>query len=111
MLFIYGDEGAMADATPEQNQAVADEYEAFTQSIRTSGQFLDGDPFLPTSTATTVREGGGQKAGGPAVATTPQLTAYYKVETKDADEAVALAARCPGAKYGAVEVRQIMEFD
>ena len=53
MLLIYGDEAAQAHATPEQGQAVADQYEAFTQSIRSSGNFLDGDPFMPTTTATT----------------------------------------------------------
>ena len=83
MLLIYGDESAMASATPEQNQAAADEYEAFTKSITTSGNFLDGDPFMPTSMATTVSAGGGSEigtTGGPAVTTSPQLLAYYKVE-------------------------------
>ena len=55
MLLIYGDEGAIAHATPEQNQAVADEYEVFTKSIVESGNFLDGDPFLPTGTSRTIR--------------------------------------------------------
>ena len=41
MLLIYGDQETMAQATPEQSQAMADEYEVFTQSIRGTGQFLD----------------------------------------------------------------------
>jgi hypothetical protein len=109
MLLIYGDEGAMAHATPEQNQAVSDEYEAFTQSIRASGAFLDGDPFLPTTTATTVT--GAAASAGPAVSTSPQLIAYYKVKADDPDDALALAKRVPGAKYGSVEVRQIVQYD
>ena len=113
MLLIYGDESAMAHATPEQNQAVADEYEAFSRSIRSSGNFLDGDPLLPTTTATTVAANGdGIGAnGGPAVTTSPQLIAYYKVEADRPEQAVDLAKRVPHAKYGAVEVRQVVQFD
>jgi hypothetical protein len=113
MLLIYGDEAAMAQATPEQSKAVADEYEAFTQSIRSSGQFLDGDPFLPTKTATTVHGNGTgiDTAQGPAVTTSPELIAYYKVEADGLEQAVELAKRVPGAKYGSVEVRQVMTFD
>ena len=113
MLLIYGDEAAMQHATPEQNQAVADEYEAFSQSIRSSGNFLDGDPFLPTTTATTVSANGSGigSAGGPAVTTSPQLIAYYKVEADGPEQALELAKRVPHAKYGAVEVRQVVRYD
>jgi len=113
MLLIYGDEQATAHATPEQLQAVGDEYEVFTKSIVESGQFLDGDPFLPTGTATTVtvRDGQTETADGPVVTTDPQLIAYYKVEADGPEQAKALAARVPGARYGAVEVRQVVVFD
>jgi hypothetical protein len=112
-LLIYGDEQAMGHATPEQIQAEADAYEAFTKSIVATGQFLDGDPFLPTGSATTVRvrDGRTDTSSGPVVVSDPQLVAYYKVEAESADQAVELAARIPGARYGAIEVRQIMQFD
>jgi hypothetical protein len=113
MLLIYGDEGAIAHATPEQNQAVADEYEVFTKSIVESGKFLDGDPFLPTGTSRTIRvqDGRTEASDGPVVTTDPQLMAYYKVEAESPEEAEQLAARVPGARYGAVEVRQVVVFD
>ncbi len=112
-LLIYGDEQAMSRATQAENQAVADAYEAFTKSIVESGTFLDGDPFLPTSSATTVkvRERGTDANAGPAVVSDPQLIAYYKVQADTAEEAIALASRIPGARFGAVEVRPIMQFD
>jgi hypothetical protein len=113
MLLIYGDEAAQVQATPEQNQAVADEYEAFTKSITTTGNFLDGDPFLPTSTATTVAASGSGigTTSGPAVTTSPQLLAYYKVEADGPEQAIEMAKHVPGAKYGSVEVRQVVKFD
>ena len=113
MLLIYGDEQAQAAATPEQSQAVADEYDVFTRSIVESGNFLDGDPFHATSESKTiqVRDGRVESADGPAVTTAPQLTAYYKVEATGPEHAAELAARVPGAKYGVIEVRPVVHFD
>jgi hypothetical protein len=112
-LLIYGDEQAQAHATPEQNQAVGEAYEVFTQSIMGSGNYLDGDPFLPTSTATSVsvRDGETKTSSGPVVTTDPQLIAYYKVTADSPEQAVDMASRIPGAQWGAIEVRQIMQFD
>jgi hypothetical protein len=114
MLLIYGDEAAQAHATPEQGQAVADEYEAFTKSITTSGNFLDGDPFMPTATASTVgpKGDGIGTSAGPAVTTSPQLIAYYKVEADGPEQALEMAKRVPHAKYGgSIEVRQVVQYD
>ena len=113
MLLIYGDEQAGAQATPEQTKQVGDLYEQYTQSIKASGNYLEGDPFLPTSSAKSVRvtDGGTESSDGPVVSTTPQLIAYYKVQADNADQAVELASRIPGARWGAVEVRPVMEFD
>lgn len=113
MLLIYGDEQEAAKATPEQTKAAGDAYEVFTRSIVESGNFADGDPFMPTSTASTVRvrDGRTETSKGPVVRTDPQLIAYYKVNAKSADEAEKMAARIPGAAYGSIEVRQVVEFD
>jgi hypothetical protein len=35
---------------------------------------------------------------------------YYVVQAADRAEAIALAERCPHAKWGPVEVREIMEM-
>ncbi len=113
MLLIYGDEQAAEQASPEQMKQVGDAYEEFTQSIIKSGSFLDGDPFMPTSTAKSVRvtDGGTETADGPSVTTNPQLIAYYKVEADSPEHAVELAARIPGARWGSVEVRPVVVFD
>ena len=113
MLLIYGDEQVAMHATPEQQQQVSDAYDAFTKSIVASGNFLDGDPFWPTTTAksVSVRDGGVTAADGPSVSTHPQLIAYYKVSADSPDQAVEMASRIPGARWGSVEVRQVVEFD
>jgi hypothetical protein len=113
MLLIYGDERAAAQATPEQLQAQSDAYEVFTKSIVETGNFLDGDPFLQTSTAKTVavRDGRAKTTPGPFETTRQQLLAYYKVEADDEAQALDMAARVPGAQTGTIEVRPVMTFD
>jgi hypothetical protein len=113
MLLIYGDEQAAAHATPEQLKAEGDRYEAFTQSIIASGNFLDGDPFMPTSMSRTVkvRDGATQASDGTPGPGDGQLTAYYKVEADSAAAAEEMASRIPGAAYGTIEVRPVVAFD
>ena len=45
---------------------------------------------------------------GPYVETKEVIGGYFVVEADSLDEAVDLARRCPGAAYGAVEVREIL---
>jgi hypothetical protein len=44
---------------------------------------------------------------GPFAETREQLGGYYLVDAKDLDEAVAIAAKVPTAKYGSIEVRPV----
>jgi hypothetical protein len=57
-----------------------------------------------------VRDGKTLTTDGPFAETREQLGGYYLVEAKDLDEAIAIAARIPGARDGSVEVRPIQRF-
>jgi hypothetical protein len=58
-----------------------------------------------------VRDGQTLTTDGPYAETKEQLGGYYVVEAADLDEAIGWAAKIPGAKEGAIEVRPIMEFE
>jgi len=47
----------------------------------------------------------------PFAETREVLGGYYLLDVPDLDAALDWAARCPGSKYGSVEVRPIMVFD
>jgi hypothetical protein len=108
ILLIYNNESQPMPA--EERGKMFQEYVAFTQDIVKSGKFKAGDPLQPTSTATTVRVRNGKTAtvDGPFAETKEQLGGYYIVEAENLDEAVAIAARIPGARTGSIEVRPIM---
>ena len=105
MLLIYSAESD-DNAQPE---SFLDEYGTFTQGIVQSGNFKAADRLKPVATATTVRVRDGKTltTDGPFAETREQLGGYYLIEAKDLDEAVAIAAKIPSARYGSVEVRPV----
>ena len=109
LLMIYQSEAEYSKMDAATNQKMLEEYGVFTQSIIQSGNFKAADRLQPTSTATTVRVRDGKTltTDGPFAETREQLGGYYLVEAKDLDEANAIAARIPGARTGAIEVRPI----
>jgi hypothetical protein len=113
ICLIYGDEQGWQGASDDDRRAVMTDYMTFTESIQKSGNMVAGDALQPTSTATTVRVRDGETlvTDGPFAETKEQLGGYYVIDAKDADEALGIAARIPGARHGAIEVRPIVVFE
>src|ERR1700683_3104715 len=109
LLLIYSNEAQDAAMEPAAMTALIKEYTEFTKGIIQAGHFKAGDRLKPVSTASTVRIRNGKTAitDGPFAETREQLGGYYLIEAKNLDEATAIAARIPGARYGSIEVRPI----
>jgi hypothetical protein len=109
MLLIYADEAARASVPKEQMGQMFAAYGAYTEAMKKAGVFKAGDPLEPSSAATTVRapNGKAQVLNGPYAETREQLGGYYLIEAADLDAALSWAARCPGAQFGAIEVRPV----
>jgi hypothetical protein len=110
LLMIYASE---AEHAKLDQAKMYEEYGLFTQGIVKSGNFKGADRLQPVSTATTVRVRDGKTltTDGPFAETREQLGGYYLVEAKDLDEALAIAAKIPSARYGSIEVRPIWVYD
>jgi len=111
MLLIYHNE---SEKLPEATQhQLYQGYMTFTQDLTKSGKNKGGAPLEQTPTATTVRVRNGKTVvtDGPFAETKEQLGGYYLVEAKDLDEAISIAARIPGAKFGSIEVRPVMKIN
>jgi len=113
ICLIYGDEQSFQGMGDEDRNQVMADYMAFTKSIGKSGNLVAGDALQPTTTATTVRVRNGETlvTDGPFAETKEQLGGYYVIDAKDADEALAIAARIPGAQHGSIEVRPVVVFE
>ncbi len=113
LCLIY-DEEAVLDAMPkEEGEAFMNEYFAFTDDIRASGQYVAGEALQPVATATTVRIRNGKLSttDGPFAETKEQFGGFYLIEARDLNEAIQVAAKIPAARTGAVEVRPVVDFD
>jgi hypothetical protein len=113
MCLIYDDENLFGGLSEDERNTAFAEYGTFTESIKTSGNYVAGDALQPTSTATTVRVRNGETlvTDGPFAETKEQLGGYYLVEAKDVDEALRIAERIPSARYGAIEVRPVVVWE
>jgi hypothetical protein len=109
MLLVYLEEGALGEAEREQCYKESTE---LSHELHSSGHFLAAAPLYPTSTATSVqiREGKRLITDGPFAETREQLGGYYLVNAKDLDEAIGIATRIPGARFGTIEVRPLIEL-
>jgi hypothetical protein len=109
MLLLYNcdqpgpDDPAFAEALARVN--------AFAQECRRRGALVAGDALHDEDTATTVsvRDGRTLITDGPFPETHEHLGGYYVLECRDLDEAIELAALCPMAEQGSIEVRPIFD--
>jgi hypothetical protein len=109
MLLIYHDENGLS---PSERERCYEESAQLAQKLSTSGQYLGAAPLHPTSTATSVRvrEGKPIITDGPFAETREQLGGYYLIDAKNLDEAIGIATKIPGGKWGTVEIRPVMEI-
>jgi hypothetical protein len=110
MLLIYDDQTKWPQLSEEEYGKVYEEYASVARDKATkhSAQ-LQG-----SETAKTVRMNGGGEplvTDGPFAETKETLGGYYLVEADSIDDALALAAKIPSARFGgSVEVRPVVEM-
>jgi hypothetical protein len=109
LLMIHSDEKAMQSAPKDSIASMSAAYGAYTEAMKKAGVHIGGERLRPSSTATVVRTNNGKTSvlNGPYAEIKEQLGGYYLIEAPDLDGAIEWAARCPGAQYGAMEVRPI----
>ena len=109
MLLIYLDEQSVSETEREHCYV---ESAQFANQLNSSGHYLAAAPLHPISTATSVRVREGKRlvTDGPFAETREHLGGYFMINAKDLDEAIAVAARIPGAKKGTVEIRPVLDI-
>jgi hypothetical protein len=111
LLLIYGEEPTQEPPAAEVEKVMGEWY-AYDAAIRSAGVHLAGEALQPSHTATTLRLKDGERVvtDGPFAETREVLGGYYLIDVPDLDTALDWAARCPGARFGSMEVRPIMEL-
>ena len=84
---------------------------AWVQEMDGRGVRQLGSRLRPVSDATTVQVRGGEVllSDGPFAETKEQIGGFDLIECNDLDEAIEVASKHPGAKFGTIEVRPLWE--
>lgn len=109
MLLVYLDEHSLSE---EEREHCYVESAQLACDLSTEGKYISAGPLHPTITATSlrVREGKRLVTDGPFAETREQLGGYYLIDAHDLDEAMKIAERVPGAKFGTIEIRPVLEI-
>jgi len=112
MILIYGNEAENSKMSPEEGQKLMQAYMTYTAEVVKAGVMLAGAPLERIANATTVRVRNGKAltTDGPFAETKEQLGGFCLIDVASLDDALAWAAKCPGARYGSVEVRPLMSI-
>lgn len=113
VCLIYS-ERRRIDALPQPEwDAILAEYGAFADGIRRDGRLVAGEALQPVAAAKTVRIRGGTLSvtDGPFAETREQLGGFFLIEAPGLEQAVQIAARIPGARWGSIEVRPVIELN
>ncbi|HEX8521355.1 MAG TPA: YciI family protein [Tepidisphaeraceae bacterium] len=112
MLLCYDDEQAWQSAGKAALDAAMNEARQLAHDLHAKGQYILASPLHGAETATSVRLRNGKRivTDGPFAETREVLGGFYIIDVPTKQEALAIAARHPGAQVGTVEVRPILEI-
>jgi len=113
MLLIYTPEDDHGQTTEAEAAALVDRYRDVMRDQKARGKFVDAlrlNDRKPPTTVRIERGGGTQLTDGPFVETKEILAGFIMLECATREEAVAEAAKIPGAEVGTVEVRGVVDL-
>jgi hypothetical protein len=112
MLLVHHDEEAFGKFSDTTKQQMLAESVQLTHELHADGKYLSASPLHQASTAAVIRVRDGKSfvTDGPFIETREQIAGYFLINAKDLDDAIAIAARVPGARIGTVEVRPVKEI-
>jgi hypothetical protein len=97
-------------ATEDQRKLAVQQVGEYAMGLVGDGVLKGGAPLHPVTEAKRVRTRDGKQRvlDGPFAESKEVIAGYFVIDAPDLDAAVAIAARCPNALFGSVEVREIV---
>ena len=112
MLFLHADEKAGAALPAEAMAGWMDKMHAYKAALDKAGAHIAHGALGASTSASIVsldQNGEMQVHNGPFVETKEQLGGYYLIRAGNLTDAQAWAAKCPGAIWGHIEIRQVTD--
>ena len=108
LLLIVEPRGQRATRSEAEGRALYAEMEAFGADLQTRGQLLAVQSLRPDDDAVRIsmHEGKPMLRDGPFAEAKEMVGGFFLIDVASLEEAVAIASRCPAARWAAVEVRE-----
>ncbi|WP_224703226.1 YciI family protein [Devosia aquimaris] len=107
LLMLFADEKAGMAIPPDQMAGFMNQMAAYQATLEKAGAFVGTAALQTTDTARTITTQGGELKvhDGPYADTREQFGGYFIIAAPDMAAAIALAAQCPAATWGHIEIR------
>lgn len=111
LCLAYEAEETFTSMPAKEWEALREETLAYVDSLQKSGQLVLTNALQSARKASMVRVRKGEVliTDGPFAETREQIGGFFLIEAKDKDEAIRIASKWPGARFGNIEVRPVEE--
>jgi hypothetical protein len=111
MLLIYNRPGFLEDMRESERNELFAEVDAIMRELTESGELIGGEALAYPSNTRTIRPRDGVPAvtDGPFLEAKEHLAGYLTVDCESIERATEIAMRWPDARFGAMEVRPVMD--
>lgn len=108
VLILREDPATFAAMSPAEMQAIIAEYGAWGEKMGQAGRLIGGQKLCDEGGRhVTARSGALVATDGPYAEVKEVIGGFFMIEATDYAEAESLAADCPHARFGVIELRQI----
>lgn len=108
LLLIVEPRGQRETRTEEEGRKLYAEMKRFGEELAARGQLLSSESLRPDSQGVRVqeRDGSSRLVDGPFAEAKEMVGGFFLIDCASREEAVAIASRCPAARFASVEVRE-----
>lgn len=109
LLMLYEDPKEFADLSPDQMQAVIEEYTAWRRRLEERGRYVASQKLADEGgRRVSLVEGEVRVVDGPYAEAKEVIGGFFLIEAADYDEAIAVSRDCPHLEYGErIDIRQV----
>lgn len=109
LILIHSQEGGFAQLDGAEQQRWMQAYTDYITDLRQRDKLVESGQLGLSATGKqiTVADGKRRVVDGPFADTKEQIGGFFLIDAKDEAEAIDIAAACPGARHGRVELRQL----
>jgi len=109
LCLVYHEEKILNELPQSEYETLVDESLDLRETLRESGHLIDAEALQAVQSAASIRVRNGKVSmtDGPFAETKEQLGGFFLINAKDLNEAIHVASKIPGARFGTVEIRPI----